>query len=307
MTAGRLAHTLTTTLMTPLALALAAFAVVRALPGEPAAAALFLSGAVATPEAVAQLRAEHGLDAGLVHQFLTWVGGILSGDWGRSIRTGEPVLAGFLARLPVSLAIGGGGLAVGAALGYMLALVAAAGSRLAEGTTRALALVVEALPAFVAGVVILYVFGVELRWLKPFTGGPVERVLLPAIIVALYTLGTLARLVTLRLRDAMALPFFLTARAKGLSTFAAVRRHAGGFGLIALVAALKVEAAWVVGGTAVTEVLFGAPGVSAWLVESIGHRDYAVLQGYILVVAVWLLVVHAVADIALGRIDPRRP
>lgn len=307
MTAGRLAHTLTTTLMTPLALALAAFAVVRALPGEPAAAALFLSGAIPTPEAVAQLRAEHGLDAALGQQFLTWVGGIATGDWGRSIRTGEPVLAGFLARLPVSLAIGGGGLAAGAALGYLLALVAAAGSRLADVVTRALALIAEALPAFVAGIAILYVFGVELRWLRPFTGGPMERVLLPAIVVALYTLGSLARLVTLRLRDAMAMPFFLTARAKGLSTFAAVRHHAGGFGLIALVAALKVEAAWVVGGTAVTEVLFGAPGVSAWLVESIGHRDYAVLQGYILVIAVWLLLVHAVADVALGRIDPRRP
>jgi peptide/nickel transport system permease protein len=288
-----------------LALALAAFGVVRALPGEPAAATLFLSGAVATPEAIAHLRAEHGLDDAVWRQFLAWGAGILTGDWGRSLRTGEPVLAGLLVRLPVSLAIGGGGLALGAVAGYTLAIAAAAGSRLAEMTSRTLALVAEALPAFVAGIVLLYVFGVELRWLKPFTGGPVERVALPAVIVGLYSCGTLSRLVTLRLRAAMAEPFFLTARAKGCSTFQAVSGHAGGFGRIALFAALRVEAAWVVGGTAVTEVLFGAPGVSAWVVESILNRDYAVLQGYILLVAIWMALVQALADLALSRAEPR--
>lgn len=301
MTVGRFASGIATTL----ALALATFAVVRAMPGEPAATSLFLSGAVPTPEAVAALRASQGLDAALWQQFLTWTIGILSGDWGQSIRTGEPVLPGLLSRLPVSLTIGGGGLALGATLGYGLALLAASGSRLAEALTRALALIAEAMPAFVTGIVVLYVFGVELRWLKPFTGGPLERIVLPTLIVALYASGTLSRLVTLRLRDAMAMPWFLTARAKGLSTFAAVHRHAGGFGLIALIAALKVEAAWVVGGTAVTEVLFGAPGVSAWLVDSVGHRDYAVLQGYILTIALWLLLVHAAVGLCLRRIDPR--
>lgn len=292
---------------TSMALALVVFAVVRSMPGEPAASTLFLTGAVVTPEAVAGLRSAHGLDAPFQDQFIRWLAGLATGDWGRSMRTGEPILPGMLARLPVSLAIGGGGLAAGAVAAYWLALPAAAGSRLADLASRGLALLAQALPAFVAGLVLVYVFGVKLRWVRPFTGGPVETVLLPMAIVALYACGTLSRLVVRHLRDAMATAWFTTARAKGLSLSGAIRGHAGAFGIIALLAALKVEAAWVVGGTAVSEVLFGSAGLSAWVVESVSHRDYAILQAYIVVVTLWLFLVHLLVDFSVRRIDPRVP
>ncbi len=301
MTLRRLALALLVITLT----ALVAFAVVRAMPGDPAEAALFQQGMTPTPEALAAFRAEQGLDQPFAVQFVRWLVRLLCGDWGLSARNGEAVLPGLIARLPVSLTIGAGGLALGATAAYGLALAAAAGLPMADGFSRALALITQALPAFVLGLLILYLFGVELRWLRPFTGGPVERIVLPTLVVALYTTGRLSRFVVARLRAAMESPWFITAKAKGCTHFAAVRSHAGGFGLIALVAALRPEAAWMIGGTAVAEVLFGAPGVSAWVVESVSSRDYVVLQGYILTVSLMMMLVHALASLALRRLDPR--
>jgi peptide/nickel transport system permease protein len=290
---------------TLLVVAAAAFAIPRALPGDPATTTLFQQGAPVTAEAVADLNARAGFDRPLAVQFGTWVGGLLTGDWGRSIRTGEPITTGLARRLPVSLAIGLGGLALGAGLAYGLGIAAAAGVAGADGLGRVLAILAQALPAFAFGILVIYLFGVELRWIRPFTGGPLERIGLPMAIVALYSCGSLSRLVRRQTSAAMASPFFVTARAKGLSRYQAVLRHAGPFGLLGLVAALRPEAAWVIGGTAVVEVLFGAPGVSVWVVDSIGYRDWQVLQAYVLVIALWLAAAHVVADATLNWLDPR--
>ncbi|MBM3645983.1 MAG: ABC transporter permease [Alphaproteobacteria bacterium] len=288
------------------ALALVSFALPRALPGHPAETILFRLGVVPTPEAVRAFTEQAGLDRPLIAQFVAWIGRLAAGDWGQSLRGGEQVAAGLLERLPASLAIGAGGLALGAAMALALGFAAAAGNRPAESVSRGLAFFAQAVPAFVAGLAAIHVFGVELRWIRPFGGGPLERVLLPTALVALYSAGALARLVALETRRAMAMPFFVAARAKGLSLGAAVRGHAGPFGAIALLAALRVEAAWVVGGTAVVEVLFATPGISAWMVDAIGDRDWPVLQAYLLLVGLWLIAVEALSSMALTRLDPRR-
>ena len=288
------------------ALTLAAFALPRALPGHPAETVLFRQGVVPTPEAVLAFTEQAGLNRSVPEQFALWIRRLAVGDWGRSLRGGEPVAAGLLDRLPVSLIIGAGGLALGAGLALVLGLAAAAGSRTAAALSRMLALLAQAVPAFIAGLAAILLFGVELRWIRPFGGGVLERVALPTALVALYSAGALARLVALEARRAMAMPFFVVARAKGLPMAMAVRRHAGPFGAIALAAALRVEAAWVVGGTAVVEVLFAAPGLSAWMVDAIGDRDWPVLQAYILLIGLWLILVQAFANAALARLDPRR-
>lgn len=289
-----------------LAASFAAFAVVRAMPGDPAETMLVAQGLAPTPEQVAAFKSAYGLNGPLWRQFVLWLAHVPSGDLGTSMRSGEPVMRGLLARLPVSLTIGLGGLLSGSALAFALGFAAAAGSRGAERVSRALALVAQAVPAFCLAVVVIWIFGVELRWIRPFTGGALERIMLPLLIVALYTAGGLVRVVAHAIEAAAATPWFRAVRAKGLPQNRALLVHAGPFGLLALLAALRAEAAWVIGGTAVVEVVFGAPGVSAWVVESIGLRDYPVLQAYILTVAVWMVLVRFAVDQLSVRLDSRR-
>jgi ABC-type dipeptide/oligopeptide/nickel transport system permease component len=289
-----------------LAASVAAFTVVRAMPGDAAETVLVAQGVVPSPEQVAALRAAHGLDAPVWRQFVLWLARLAEGDLGTSLRSGEPVLQGLLARLPVSLTIGLGGLMIGTALAYILGLAAAGGVRGAESASRTLALLAQAVPAFCLAVVVIWIFGVEFRWIRPFTGGVVERVILPLAIVALYAAGGLVRVASHAAATAAAAPWFRAVLAKGLSPRRALRRHTGPFEILALLAALRAEAAWVIGGTAVLEVVFASPGVSAWVVESIAQRDYPVLQAYILTVAVWMMLVRLVVDQLSSWLDPRR-
>ena len=143
--------------------ALAAFALVRAMPGDVAELVLFAQGVVPTQELAADIRAAHGLDAPAWRQFVAWTARALSGDLGVSYRNGEPVLAGLVARLPVSLAIGCGGLALGALLGLFLGIASAGASRAADRIGRGLALLAQAVPAFCLSIVVIWIFGVELR------------------------------------------------------------------------------------------------------------------------------------------------
>jgi ABC-type dipeptide/oligopeptide/nickel transport system permease component len=176
----------------------------------------------------------------------------------------------------------------------------------AETASRALGLLAQAVPAFCLALVVIWIVGVELRWIRPFTGGAFERVVLPLIVVALYAAGALVRVAAHAITAAAATPWFRAVLAKGLSPRLALRRHGGRFGILALLAALRAEAAWVIGGTAVIEVVFASPGVSAWVVESIAQRDYPVLQAYILTVAVWMVLVRFTVDQLALWLDPRR-
>lgn len=289
-----------------LAATLAAFAVVRAMPGDAAETILVAQGLAPSPEQVAALRAAHGLDAPVWRQYAAWLMRVAHGDLGTSLRSGEPVLHGLLVRLPVSLTIGLGGLLIGTVLAYVLGLAAAGRVRGAESASRALALLAQAMPAFCLAVIVIWVFGVELRWVRPFTGGAIERILLPLLVVALYAAGGLVRVASHAVLTAAATPWFRAVLAKGLSLRRALRRHAGPFELLVLLSALRAETAWVIGGTAVVEVVFASPGVSAWVVESIAQRDYPVLQAYILTVAVWMVLVRLVIDQLSAWLDPRR-
>ena len=289
-----------------LAVSLAAFLLMRAMPGDAAEAILFSRGIAPTPELVEAARREVGLDQPLAMQFLEWVWRLLHGDLGVSHRSGAPIMATLLEKLPVSLTIGFGGLILGAALAFALALATVARTAGFERGTRFLAVAVQAVPAFALGLGVIWLFGVELKWIRPFTGGWLERIVLPMLLVATYTCGALVRVLRLEMMRAMEAPFARAARAKGLSDGQLVWSHASPFGLVALSSALRSEAAWVIGGTATAEVLFGAPGVSAWVVEAVGMRDYGVVQAYVLTVILWMLIVHAALDAASRRLDPRR-
>ena len=284
----------------------ASFAMLHAMPGDPVVITLSVQNVPVTPDTVAALRAEWGLDRPLIEQYWRWLADFLSGDWGVSFRTAQPVLEEFARRLPVSMVLGFGGLGLAVAVAIPLGFAAA--SRPGGGAdraARAITVLTQAVPSFWLGLVAIWLFAVELGVLRAFTGPLVERLVLPVGMVALYSLGTLTRVYRTELLAAAEAPMFQTALAKGLSRPQALWRHAHRRALFGLVASLTPEFGWVIGGTAVTEVVFGLPGISQFLVESIGVRDYLVLQAYIFVIALWMLAVSALAAVAGRVLDPR--
>lgn len=283
----------------------AAFALLRLAPGDPGAIFADAVGAGGA-ELRAELRAAWGLERAVWVQFFDWLAGVAHGDLGRSFSDARPVAAEFAARAPWSAAIGLGGLLTGViaavALGFAAALRPGGTADLA---TRALALVAQALPAFAVGVVALWLLGAELRLIRPLTGGPLERLLLPMLLVALFSTGSLARVTRTAFAEARAAPWFRTALAKGLSIRAALWRHGWQHAALTLLAALVPEMAWVIGGTAVAEIVFGTPGLSERVVTAVGARDYPVLQAYAALTAAMLLAARLSARILAARLDPR--
>lgn len=292
-------------LMGLLAVSLASFTVISLMPTDPVAIAIRVWNLPATDETAAAMRAQWGLDQPLLSRYLGWLAGFVTGEWGRSFRTGEPVFGEFLQRLPVSLSLGLAGLALANLLAIPLGFFAAARPKgMVDRFSRALSVFVQSVPAFWLGLILLWVLGVQLRWIRPFSN-EWSAVVLPVLLIALHSVAVLARVYRRDLRETAARPHFQTALAKGLSERQALWRHGHRSALYALLAAVRSEAGWVIGSTATMEILFGLPGISQFLVQSIAARDQMVLQAYVMVIAIWMLVMNGGAHLAMHLLDPR--
>ena len=283
-----------------------AFAIIHAMPADPVLITLIELNIPVTAENEAALRAAWGLDRPLPEQYVRWLWRFLGGDWGNSFRTDLPILSEFVQRLPYSATIGFGGLGIAVLLSIPLGFASARRPRgFANLASRALSVGGQVVPSFWLGLVLLWFLAVELRVIQPFFGGPAEQLVLPTLLVAIYSVGSLARVFRNELLATTSQQFFRTALAKGLTHTAALRRHGMRHAFFGYLAALVPEFAWAVGGTAVVEIVFAVPGISLFLVESIAARDYFVLQAYVMVIAVWMLLVHAVSMGLRRLLDPR--
>lgn len=282
-----------------------AFTVITMMPADPVAIAIRAWNLPATDETVAALRADWGLDQPLPLRYINWLTDFVAGDWGRSFRTGEPVLGEFLERLPVSLALGLAGLGLAIILAIPLGFLAAARpGGMADRMSRLLSVFVQAVPAFWFGLVLLWVLGVQLRWIRPFANDW-TAIVLPILLISMHSIAVLARVYRRDLLETAAQPHFRTALAKGLSERQALWRHGHRSALYALLAAVRSEAGWVIGSTATMEILFGLAGISQFLVQSVGARDQMVLQAYVMVIAIWMLAMNVMARFAMRLLDPR--
>lgn len=292
-------------LMGLLAVSLASFTVISLMPADPVEIAIRVWNLPATDETVAAMRAQWGLDQPVLSRYLGWLAGFVVGDWGRSFRTGGPVFDEFLQRLPVSLLLGLAGLALASLLAIPLGFFAAVRPRgMVDRLSRALSVFVQSVPGFWLGMIMLWVLGVQLRWIRPFSN-EWSAVVLPVLLIALHSVAVLARVYRRDLSESAARPHFQTALAKGLSERQALWRHGHRSALYALLAAVRSEAGWVIGSTATMEILFGLPGISQFLVQSIAARDQMVLQAYVMVIAIWMLMMNGGAHLAMQLLDPR--
>jgi peptide/nickel transport system permease protein len=286
-----------------LAVSVVVFSFVHALPGDPAV--LFL-GEEATPENLARFRAKLGFDRPLIVQYGDWLGRALQGDLGRSIRTNQPVVSAIVERLPVTLRLIAFSMVISLAIAVPLGIVSAVKRN--SGVDLAstfFALFGFSTPNFWLGLILIYVFALLLRWLPASGFDGVRSLILPSI-----TLGTaLAALVTRQLRSGMLevlrQDYVRTAQAKGLADRMVIGKHALKNALISVVTVIGLQIGALLGNTIITESLFALPGVGRLMIDSVFSRDFFVVQGVILFLAVGYVVANLAVDILYSYLDPR--
>ena len=290
---------------------LMSFALIWLVPGDPAAAFLDAS---ATPEQVAKLRSALGLDLSLPQQMFGWYGRILSGDLGQSILLNRSVTAALIERLPVTLSLAALALAFAVFFGVAAGIIAAVNhNRWPDQVVMTTALLGLSVPDFWLGLVMVLVFAVSLGWLPsggftPFLESPsqwLRGMVLPALTLGLVQVGFIARMARASMLDTLSQDYVRTADAKGLAKLHVVLRHALPNAMIPILTVIGIVSGALLGGAVIVEQVFSIPGVGRLIVGAIASRDFPVLQGGLLFLAVVYLAINLVVDILYAVVDPR--
>ncbi|MBP7003688.1 ABC transporter permease [Amaricoccus sp.] len=287
------------------------FAAIEVVPGDPAA---YMLGMNASPETVAALRTELGLDAGPAVRYLDWVGGMLTGDFGVSYTYRTPVAGMVADRLQVSLPLAVYALALSTAIAFPVGIWAASrrGTAVDAGVMGATQLGV-AVPNFWFAMLLVLVFAVNLRWFSAggFPGwgagvGPALKALtLPAIALALPQASILARVMRSSLLDTLGEDFVRTARAKGLTRGQALRRHALRNALIPVLTIVGLQFSFLLAGAIIIENVFFLPGLGRLVFQAISARDLVVVESVVMLLVFAVIVVNFAVDLAYAAVDPR--
>ncbi len=290
---------------------LAIFVAIEIVPGDPAA---YMLGMNATPEAVAALSSQLGLDAGPVERYFDWVGGMLRGDFGVSYTYRTPVAQMVLDRLQVSLPLALYALALSTLIAFPVGIWAASrrGTLSDAGVMGATQLGV-AVPNFWFAMLLVLVFAVNLRWFSAggFPGwsagvlAGLKALTLPAIALALPQASILARVMRSALIDTLGEDFIRTARAKGLTRRQALRRHALRNALIPVLTIIGLQFSFLLAGAIIIENVFFLPGLGRLVFQAIAARDLIVVESVVMLLVFAVIVVTFVVDLAYAAVDPR--
>lgn len=278
----------------------------RALvPGDPIEI-MFLGQMPPDPETVAQLRHELGLDKPLPLQYVSYIGGVLTGDLGKSVRTRRPVAAEISERYPRTLLLTGASLFVALVIGLSMGILAAVYRATAvDFFTMLLALVGLSMPAFWLGFVMIQVFGVWLRWFPVMGAGSWRHLVLPALTLGLIASTVQARITRSSMLEVLNADYIRTAKAKGLRGWSVILRHGLKNALIPTITILGLQVGGLLGGAFIIEAVFAWQGVGQLAVQAITQRDFPVIQGVITVVATTYVLVNLLVDITYALVDPR--
>jgi peptide/nickel transport system permease protein len=298
-------------LLVLLLVSLLSFAIIALVPGDPAAA---FADASATPQQLARLRHELGLDLPIGEQMLAWYGRLLHGDLGRSILLRRSVGEALVERLPVTLSLAAIALVIAIAVGVAAGTLAAVyRARWPDQSVMVVALLGLSVPDFWLGLMLIFFFGVRLGWLP--TGGFVppnqdfagwlRSIALPAATLAAVQIGFIARMTRASVLDVLHQDFIRTADAKGLARPAVLMRHALPNAVVPILTVAGIVAGSLLGGAVIVEQVFSIPGVGRLIVGAILSRDYPVIQGGLLFLAAIYLFVNFAVDLLYAVADPR--
>jgi peptide/nickel transport system permease protein len=294
-----------------LAVSLLTFLIASLLPGD---LAYVILGDQATPENVAALRRDMGLDQPLWWRYLSWLGHVLQGDLGRSFRTGQTVLQAVSERIPVSLELMLMAEFIGLLIGVPLAIACAAraGSAFDRFMTGS-AFAMLSMPSFLLAILLIYLFAVELHWLPatgyvPFTEEPLANLrffVLPALTLALAEWPGIMRVLRSDMIATLQEDYIALAKAKGLKPSRILFVHALKPSSLTLVTVTGINIGRLLGGTLIVESIFALPGIGRLLVGAIYTRDLVILQGVVLLVACGFVMVNFIVDMLYAVLDPR--
>jgi len=291
------------TLPTVLAAATLVFLLVHLVPGDPVEVMLGESARAADKAA---LRHALGLDRPLGEQYWRFLAGLARADLGRSLVTGRPVAGELARRIPATIELALAALALALALALPLGIAAAArpGTWL-DRVSMGLALVGISVPSFWLGPMLMILFAIELRWLPVSGRGTWAQLVLPALTLGLGMSAILTRLTRASLLECVGEDYVRTARAKGVSRTRVLLRHALANALAPIVTVVGLQLGALLAGTVITETIFAWPGLGRLTIEAINQRDYPVVQGCILAIAVGFVTANALVDLAHAWLDPR--
>lgn len=273
------------------------------VPGDPAQVML---GEFASPKALADLRASLGLDKPLMQRYVAYLSSVFQGDLGDSLMERRPVAAVLGDAFPRTLQLALFALALAIALGVPLGLMASvyAGSWI-DGLVRILSLAGLSMPVFWTGLMFVILFSVNLGWFPVSGVGSWRHLVLPALTLALPSLAVVSRMTRASLLEVRGEDYIRTARAKGINDSTILFKHTLKNALIPIVTVVGLQLGQMLGGAVLTETVFAIPGLGRLAVFAISSRDYVLVQGVVLVLALLYLLLNLVVDLSYGLIDPR--
>jgi peptide/nickel transport system permease protein len=274
------------------------------LTGDPVA---LLLGDGATEADKAKLTQDLGLDQPLPIQYLTFLGNALTGDFGTSVTAGsQPALQLVLARLPASLSLAAVALVFTVTIGILFGVLAAIRRNSAvDIAARLIALVGQSVPSFWLGIVLMYIFAVQLGWLPTSGYGQWQHYVLPATTLGLFTLAAITRLVRSSMLEALGSEYIKLARIKGLSEAVVIWKHALANSLIPVITFMGTFFAVMITGAVIVETVFSWPGIGRLAYESILSRDFPVVQTVVLVITSLFILANLAVDLLYVLVDPR--
>lgn len=281
-----------------------AFLLIHMVPGDPAQAILF--GSNASPEQIADLRAQLGLDQPLWQQYLTFMGQLLQGDLGTSYVTNNPVASELLSRTPSTLQLTAAAMAIAILIGVPLGLVAGIrpGSAL-DLVSRTVSFIGVAVPYFFLALLLVLAFSINLNWAPAIDDGSLSALVLPAISLGWGYAAILTRLVRGRVIEEYRSDYVKSANARGCSERRVLLGHVFRNSSIPAVTMIGLQFGNILTGAAVTEVIFGRAGVGSFLATSITTKNIPVVQGAIVLIGISYILINLLVDLAVGAIDPR--
>jgi peptide/nickel transport system permease protein len=310
------------------------FLLLRVMPGDPVTA--MLGGKNVSAEVIAEYRQRYGFDEPIYVQYGQYLGGVFRGDFGRSYRTGKPVLQELFLRFPATIELGVFGILVAMVFGFASGLLAATrADRPIDHGVRIFHITSFAMPLFWLGLMLQVIFAVKLGWLpvasrlggrmaftfEPITGFYVldailrwdgkgladvaRHLVLPSITLGIALTGLQGRITRASMLEVLDMDYITTARAKGLRERIVILRHALRNALIPIITVFGLQFAVLMGGAVLTETVFSWPGIASYLVRSIDARDYYAIQGTVVFIALFISAINLLVDVLYSTIDPR--
>jgi peptide/nickel transport system permease protein len=307
------------------------FSFTHLIPGDPAVAML---GERATPQRVAEVRAQLGLDEPLYKQYFIYVGKILRGDFGASILRGDPVLRDLVRRFPATVELATSAILIAILVGVPMGIISAVWrNSFFDGVSRLVALAGVSMPIFWLGLMLAWCFGVVLGWLPTgfrlgtdvtlvavtnfnvldslLTKNPaalvssLRHLILPAIALSTIPMAVIARMTRASLLEVLSQDYIRTAESKGLPQRSVILRHAMRNALLPVMTVTGLQVGRLLAGAILTETIFSWPGIGLWIYESIQARDYPIVQGATLFIATIFVMVNLLTDVLYASVDPR--